>query len=235
MKTKILVCLAGSVIVLAVATAFQLVSRANAGEGARHSDLVGRLPVKPAGWKVTDRPIAQTPEMQKAVDEMLNYSAALFREYERPGKSLSVYVAYWEPRKFHPRLIAIHTPDVCWVGNGSKMLQADYDYAVKIDGVQALPAQYRLFASGGTNIHVLYWHVVSGRLSGYASGPSSASNSFLDNFIKDMREGAGEQFFIRISSPQPWSEWADDSLLKDVLKVFSPVLVPASSTRGPHS
>jgi hypothetical protein len=162
--------------------------------------------------------------MKRAVDELLNYDQAIFREYQNGSRSLSLYVAHWEPRKFHPRLISIHTPDVCWVGNGWKMEAAEYAYPVELNGGAAWPAQYREFTVNGKRTYVLYWHLMNGKLSGYASGPASANRSFLNRLWEDVREGTGEQFFIRISSEQPWDVWKDDPFFKQLLSTFSPVL-----------
>lgn len=192
---------------------------------ALHSNLLSVLPRVVAGWEIKDMPIASSAEMQKAVNEMLNYDEAVFREYRKGTRSLTVYSAYWSPYRFHPRLISIHTPDVCWVGNGFLLKDADYNYTVKLpQGGDVWHAQQRVFEAGGQDMHVLYWHVLGGRLSGYAEGPNSASRSIFDTFWSDLRHGAGEQFFIRISSQQPWSEWVGDPLFNQILKTFEPVL-----------
>jgi len=191
---------------------------------AKFAHLLDGLPKEVSGWEMKDMPIASTPEMQKAVDEMLNYDEAVFREYRKNGKTLTVYAVYWRPFRFHPRLISIHTPDVCWAGNGWTMKSANYHYGVSLSGGRAWHAQQRVFEAGGLPMKVIYWHVLDGKLSGYAEGPASTSRSFFDSLKNDLKHGAGEQFFIRISTPQPWSSWVDDPLYLQVLDTFSPVL-----------
>ena len=193
----------------------------------QYDRLLARLPSSSAGWVVKDMPIAASEEMKKAVDEMLNYDQAVFREYHQGDKVLSLYAAYWRPHKFNPRLIAIHVPDVCWGGNGWQMSNPDYAYPVMLSGNRkAWPAQYRLFTKEDTSQHVLYWHVVEGRLSGFAEGPDSLTyQSILARFWQGIKgEGMGEQFFIRLSSPQSWDEWKDEPLFKQILETFTPVL-----------
>ncbi len=190
----------------------------------RHSDLISKLPVAPAGWEVRDMPIATSGEMKRAVAEMLNYDDAVYREYRKGGRVLTVYAAYWRPYRFHPRLISIHTPDVCWVGNGWKIKSANYNYPVRISGGDAWHAQERVFEILGKNMNVLYWHILDGKLSGYAEGINSESGSFLKSVLYDLRHGSGEQFFIRFSSEQPWEVWMNDPLFNDLLDVFAPVL-----------
>lgn len=192
--------------------------------------LLEAIPRVVPGWEVRDIPIAESEEMKKAVNELLNYETAVFREYKRESRVLQLYAAYWPPKKFHPRLIAIHTPDVCWVGNGWLMSRPDYGYKVPTVGPSLHHAQYRLFEAHGAHLNVIYWHVIDGHLSGYAEGVYSRSNNFFEDLISSLKNGAGEQFFIRLSSPQPWSEWSGDELYESILKVLSPVLqdVPAS-------
>lgn len=191
---------------------------------SRHADLLSKLPIAPTGWEVRDMPIATSDEMKRAVSEMLNYDEAVYREYRKGGRALTVYAAYWRPYRFHPRLISIHTPDVCWVGNGWTMKSANYNYPVKIAGADAWHAQERVFEISGTNMNVLYWHILDGKLSGYAEGVNSESRSFLKSVLYDLRHGSGEQFFIRFSSEQSWDVWMTDPLFLELLDVFSPVL-----------
>ncbi len=224
MKTKglIIVFFACAVLVLGVGIILWGLRAQN--QEAKYAHLLDKLPAKITGWSVKDMPIASTPEMQKAVDEMLNYDEAVFREYSENGKSLTVYAAYWRPFRFHPRLISIHTPDVCWLGNGWTMKSANYNYGVPLSTGPAWHAQERVFEANGSPMNVIYWHILDGKLSGYAEGPASTSRSFFDSLRNDLKHGAGEQFFIRISSPQPWSSWVDDPLYKEILETFAPVL-----------
>jgi len=210
--------------ILLIAIFVQFYSRASVQRLIRHNTLLQSLPMRAAGYAIRDIPISSSDEMKKAVGEMLNYSDAVFREYRGAEKSISVYAAYWEPKKFNPRLIADHTPDICWVSNGWMMEKADYNYSVPLRGSSLLPAQYRELSANGITTYVLYWHVVDGKLSGYASGPSSRSNSFIANFMTDIKAGSGEQFFIRISSQNPWADWSSDALFNEILTTFSPVI-----------
>lgn len=221
MKLKLLILSAS---LLSGAIALQITASMRGASAVMHPDLISRLPTEPTGWEVVDHSIADTPEMKRAVDEMLNYSDAIFREYKKEGRRLAVYVAYWKPRKFHPRMIAMHTPDICWVGNGWKMGAEDYEYKLQHEGLPLLPAQYREFITDSERTYVVYWHTVNGNLSGYAMGPKSRSYGFVDNLLHDLRSALGEQYFIRISSNKPWSEWIGDPLFESVLSVFNPVL-----------
>ncbi|AOS45900.1 hypothetical protein Verru16b_02991 [Lacunisphaera limnophila] len=76
------------------------------------------------GWTVEYLPIADTPEMKAKVSELLNYDDALFAVYTKGPERLSVYIAYWAPGKMSHRLVAGHTPDVCWVRAGWDIVEA---------------------------------------------------------------------------------------------------------------
>lgn len=76
------------------------------------------------GWKVDYLPIADTPEAKAKVDELLNYDDAVFAVYTRGTEQVAIYLAYWAPGKMSHRLVAGHTPDVCWVGAGWRIERA---------------------------------------------------------------------------------------------------------------
>jgi hypothetical protein len=211
--------------VLIFAIFYSIFFSLRASDKVLHPDLLNRVPVKFPGWDVTELKIAETERIQNAVSEQLNYDHAIYRQYTAGGKTLAVYAAYWRPYKLSPRLISIHTPDVCWVVNGWEILSADYEYPITINHQPAWHAQQRLFEAGSKQVNVLFWHLLDGRLSGYAEGPQSTSKSFVGNIWRDLRQGAGEQFFIRISSDRPWSEWKDEPLFNEILNAFSPVLL----------
>jgi hypothetical protein len=199
----------------------------------QHEKLLSELPAVVEGWVVKDMPIASSVEMQKAVSELLNYDEAIFREYSKNGKTLTVYAAYWRPYRFHPRLISVHTPDICWVGNGWTMKSTNSNYGVSLSEGRAWHAQERVFEVGGSQMNVIYWHILDGRLSGYAEGSNSIQTSFLKELLNDLKHGAGEQFFIRISSPQPWASWVDDPLYRQILDTFAPVLKATEGAGAP--
>ena len=194
--------------------------------------IVHGLPGAIPGWTVRDSPIADTPEMKRAVDEMLNYDKAVFRTYSNGRVSFSVYVAYWSPGRFHPRLISIHTPDVCWLGNGMKIAEADYNRVLSVKGDVFWHAQYREFILNNQKTYVVYWHILNGALSGYAEEPNSQNRSFLKNMWRDMVDGVGEQYFIRISSDNSMDKLMSEPIFLDILSHFSPVLT--SNFNGRH-
>jgi hypothetical protein len=104
------------------------------------------------GWAVAYYPVAETAEMQNATAELLNYDNAIYAIYTRGEMRVSVYAAYWLPGKMSSRLIAGHTPDVCWVGRGWRPLTAD-GWTVgsrTVDGVTVGPSDGRTGAESAS-------------------------------------------------------------------------------------
>jgi hypothetical protein len=187
--------------------------------------LIAGLPATYSGWQVAEQEVASTPEMKYAVAQMLNYDEAILRDFRQGDVQVTLYVAHWKAAKFPARLVAQHTPEVCWPGFGWNQVQADYNRDVLLpDGKPALPGQFVSFEKNQQPCHVVYWHIVNGRLSGFASGPQSRSLSILDSFWQDVRAASGEQLFVRISSNKAWAQIKGEPLLNELLIRLAPAL-----------
>ena len=168
--------------------------------------------------------------MLTAIREMLNYDTAIYRRYASRDMEFTLYAAYWEAGKMHPRLVGMHTPDVCWGGAGWQMNEANYSWSLQRFGFNYWHAQYRHFTLAQESQYVLYWHVLNGRLSGYAEGPNSIRDNFLIGFFHDLQAGSGEQFFIRFSSNERWETLLSVPFVREVFRAFSPVLGKTAMT-----
>ena len=189
------------------------------------------LPGAYAGWTYGDDPIAETPEIKEAVSELLNLSDGVLRVYKKGNRQLSVYIAYWQPGIMDPRLVAVHSPDVCWVGAGWKSVggvhRAD---AINGAGKGLEAGELRTFEASGQTQNVLFWHFVGGRPSGYM-GRSATAKSFWswDTIIRNPRAPRFEQWFVRISTPGKLSDFEGDPLWDELLGRLSQI------SRGPGS
>jgi hypothetical protein len=181
------------------------------------------------GWDVREEPIADTPETKEAVNELLNYTDAAFVSYSRGAERISIYVAYWEPGRMSSRLIASHTPDVCWVGAGWERLEAKMAQRLTgPEGINIAEAELRRMRQRTSEEWVLFWHF-SGkeRVSyGAAAPPWSA-------ILTDLARGfdqRGEQFFVRISTPHATERLAGASPLQAFLVKAAAARLPLAQT-----
>ena len=74
--------------VLLIATLFAVMPRNLQTYYAPDKPLAEWLPGSGNGWLATDRPIADSPEMKEAVDELLGFTDGIFRVYEKGGRQL---------------------------------------------------------------------------------------------------------------------------------------------------
>jgi hypothetical protein len=164
-------------------------------------DLLPKIEELP-GWSVEYLPIADTPEMKAKVDEVLNYDDAVFAVYTRGVERISIYIAYWMPSKMPYRMIATHTPDVCWVGGGWRTEEASNGVVLASDeGIRLLACEQRTMSLNGHREHVIFWHVAEGKSLLYGiQGPAPWHAAITDLFSRRLNQRP-EQFFVRVSSP----------------------------------
>lgn len=188
------------------------------------SNLIDILPDAPAGWTKKVKPIADTPEMQEAVGELLNFDDGVFVDYTNAaGDRLSLYVAYWTPGRMSHRLVAGHTPDVCWVGGGWKKIEAGptpsfSGLAASAAEINPIPSgEARVFTSNGTPEHVWFWHMVGDESKSYGTGGLAPWHAPLTDLLRKGLAQREEQFFIRLSSNRPLEQFIDAPVLAAML------------------
>lgn len=190
--------------------------------------LYNLLPKTIEGWTVKDQPIAETEEMKKAVGEVLNYDDAIFRTYTQGSTSIAVYVAYWKPGKMSPRLIAAHTPDVCWIGAGWKCTARDFAYQVNYPEHLVHQAQAGTYEIAGNAQHVLFWHIHNGHIVSYDIAGIPPWWASLSDLWKEGLNQRGEQFFIRISSNLAIEEALRTNVLNQTVKALGSLALYAT-------
>jgi hypothetical protein len=159
------------------------------------------LPPAPEGWVRTIRPVAETPEMQSAVNRVLNYDDAVFADYTHGTDRVSIYIAYWTPGKMPYRLVAGHTPDVCWVGNGWRKTSPNKTALLRCpDGRLLPPAEARTFSLSTHEEHVWFWHLVNGKAFSYGTGGLPPWHAMFTDLLRRDLSPRAEQLFIRLSA-----------------------------------
>lgn len=184
-------------------------------------DLLPKAEEIPA-WTVEYQPIADTPEMKKAVAELLNYDDAVFAIYKLGNMRLSVYIAYWAPGKMSHRLVAGHTPDVCWVGNGWKIEEARSGVRLPNGrGGMLKPSEERTMVQGGQIEHVVFWHLLDGQSKSYRTQGRPPWFAVLSDILSRRLNQQPEQFFIRISSNLAVSQYYHEVVLQRLGVILS--------------
>jgi hypothetical protein len=220
--------------VLLAAIGLQLVAAWRVEPERARTALGEAVPASLAGWAVTDLPIAETAEIQRAVGQLLNFDDALLRSYRRGGKQFDVYAAYWKPGKMSERLVAGHSPDVCWVAAGwteeSRGLPGDFATAAARTWLPP-GGQYRVFKDR-RNVRrwVGFWHVAGDRVIDYGQGVPPWWTVFSD-FARRGFSQRSSQHFVRVSANVSWEELAGDESFQSVLRSVGALAGPAKTGR----
>ena len=146
--------------------------------------------------------------MQKAVDELLHFSQACYTDYGLGGLRVSIYVAYWQPGRMPHRLIAGHTPDVCWVGGGWECLARRTELVpTAAPRGHTLTMEGRAYSLREQTEYVVFCHLVGGKAVSYDTGREPPwYASIADLFTRGLQQ-RDEQCFVRISSNRPLPEF----------------------------
>jgi exosortase len=211
---------AGVVASLALGVFYFSHSRPASTDGKPIPDLSAMLPLQAGGWQVTS-----AKDLYQFAD-VLQTNHLVERTYLRPiGRDqfvrLTVYIAYWPAGQATVSRVASHTPDACWPGSGWMAKPSDESRQVlSVPHFQLYPAEHRLFQNGdGIAQHVWFWHIYDGRPINYRdpySVPALLELAWQYGFRRQ-----GDQFFIRLSSNQPWSEIASEPLVGELVSNFA--------------
>lgn len=188
------------------------------------------LPSAPAGWTLKEKPIADSEELKQAVGELLNYDDGVFVDYTSvSGERLSVYIAYWTPGRMSHRLVAGHTPDVCWEAAGWKRTHQGTTPELPILPPRGLalettpstrkvpPGEDRVFTAQSTPEYVWFWHVVGDHIKSYGTGYAPKWYAPLTDLLRQGLNQREEQFFIRLSSNRPLNSLTNGEILPALL------------------
>ena len=192
-------------------------------EPTLHTPLSEVFPAQLDGWKVTDKDMADSPEMSAWVTDFLNFDDALFRIYQKGNTTIGLYVAYWKPGTASYRWAGAHTPDTCWVLNGWTCDAREYSVPFNNEAQQFQPAEFGIYSKDGNAQKVHFWHLVGGEAMAYKqAGIPNVLGALID--IKehglDLRK---EQFFIRMSSNQDLASLKSNPEFKEILDAMAAI------------
>lgn len=186
--------------------------------------LAQAVPARLPGWEGHDVPLGPNEFIAGEVEKVLNYDQVLYREFRHDGETFGVYVAYWGPGKMPARFVASHTPDRCWTENGWHCLEMKYKQREPFDEGALQPAEWRLFEppEGGSPTYVLYWHLVDGKIYDYGDRFNAVPDPYRwwKDAVQQVLLGSREQFFIRLTSNEPFDRLYGDPGVAEVLRAL---------------
>lgn len=188
-------------------------------ENAFNESLNVYVPKKLVGWDIRDQPLANSPEMEKKVEEILSYDDVINRSYIKDKLRIDVYVAYWRPGKMPYAFVGYHKPDVCWVSTGWKRKEKKIDTIRYVSNKKLLPFEHGILEKDGTIRSALYWHIVGGKSCyyDYYGSDKKISSKLVRHYllplidvVKGRFSGPKEQILVRVSYEGRFDElWGD--------------------------
>jgi exosortase len=138
-----------------------------------------------------------------------------FRRTPEGVTQITIYIAHWTPGAASVSMVASHTPDACWPGGGWVVGRVE-DPQTKLElAGRTLPvAEHRFFTQGNLPQHVWFWHIYNGRVINYRD-PYSV-RALLEIAWRHGFQRDGDQYFIRLSSNQPWEKIAHEPLILEI-------------------
>lgn len=213
MKLKLMMVAAGLLACAVLAQTLHYKPTASAGKGVHLHQL---LPENLPGWSSRSMPLGATEAVEKDVIKILNFDDVYYREFSSPRGTISLYAAYWNPGKMPTQLIAIHTPDRCWTSAGWHCEAIRHQ--VRISGL--LPGEWRNFsAPGGEDLNVIYWQLEGGKLYDFGDRFNRVPSPWRwwRDAVVQMFRAPPEQYFIRLSSNRPFTEWESDPGFRELI------------------
>ena len=215
-------------------SAFALAIAPNLFSGARQritQPLGEILPRRAPGWTARDAPLAESAEMRNMVERILSYDDVVYRSYTRNGVEVQIYAAYWKPGSVPYGQAGVHTPDTCWVNAGWTMTEKTHSRTLHCGGENLKPGEWRSFSAHGAIVHVVFWHLVGGRVHTYEqTGWRDGLAGFFDripNLFHDLyRYGLNlkqEQLFVRVSSKVPFEQLLTDPAFVELMRHLRPL------------
>ncbi len=218
-----------SFLTLAIALGVQLYARVryNHQPSLEKNELETVIPKEYKGWT------SQSIELTAWEREILSQDQYINRNYEKGSVLVNVYVAYWNPGSVPYYHAGAHNPDSCWVNSGMNRVDRKYSQPMSVSGQSLKPHEFGCYvAANGQPVDVVFWHLVGGRPMRYEDqklGWKQGIQGRIDRFpmyIQDFKDYGldqqQEQFFIRVYSNIPYSEWKDHPEINELFEILKP-------------
>lgn len=209
--------------VLLMAAVLQVLPRSASTSVSR--SRLAQLPTSGVGLVVRDIPMGNTEAAVGNVADILRYDDVVYREYRSQTGAFSLYAAYWGAGKMPTQLVASHTPDRCWTSAGWRCTEQLPDFKLG-STAQILPGEGRVFVDPANSVqHVVYWHLVGDELYDYGDRFNAVPSpwKWWRDAARQIFRAPAEQYFVRLSSAQPFEKLAQDPGLQAVITALAEI------------
>lgn len=180
-----------------------------------------KIPEAIAGWETRDEPLGETEYQQQEVLRALQLEHFVHREYHKGARTVSVFVAWWPPGRIPTRLVAFHSPDICWTAQGMRCTAFVNRRQVSVGGRIWHPAEWRTFVDGnGDTFQVLFWLLIGGQPYDFGTGLGRLPSpwAWFDDLRKRLAGERQDHLLVRIATNGTWEECLSDPALAKALE-----------------
>ena len=203
---------AGLALAAALVVLFVLNTRPSANRDAPVPNLLALLPASADGWRVETS--SEVQQFAAALDTEFLAQRTYVKGSATNPLVIVIYVAYWRAGQVPVSMVASHTPDACWPGSGWEVQPVSQPREQLTVAARPLAtAEHRIFKLGAVPQHVWFWHLYDGRPIAYRD-PYSPIELLRIAWRFGFRHD-GDQLFVRVSSNQPWVDFAREPLLAE--------------------
>ena len=172
----------------------------------------------PSGWSSEALALADTTEGEARVLSILRVDQWSFRRYRKGSAVVDIYGAYWEPGVMSHRVLAGHTPDVCWPEAGWGRVSGG-QISVQL-GTREIILQKRQFELNRKVIGVCFVHLLPDGVVDYGGIEGPPWYAFIQDLFRLGVHQRSEQLFLRISGEMQPEELASMDLFRNLLEEF---------------
>lgn len=196
--------------------AFQWFYRESRTPPLHGRSLADFFPAKVDGWKVEDLPLGATERERAEAAEVLRLDDMVYRRFTRGPAQFTLFVSYWRRHSMPVRLVAQHTPDICWPAQGWSCTRSNRQFRLSFAGGLSRAGDYReLVALDSRRIATVFWHLADGEV--VRDGLEGSTLDWWKRARDRAQEGSPTQYFIRLVTNRNFEELAQEDAWRAVI------------------